>query len=300
MDLRTSAIALSLLATACAGRSDPAPLEVPDAHGLEVACASPGPDTDRDGLSDRCELELAAAFAPSLRVAAGGCNWDTSVAPARLGGEYLFAVESMGADRVRVAYLPAYYRDCGWTGVKCWLPLVDCAAHDGDSEAIMLDLVRDADATSWSVEAVFLSAHCFGSGDDCRWYRGAELERFRWANGRARGAPIVWVADGRQANYPSRSACDGGHSSIDSCDQNDLGYRYPIRDERQNIGSRDVPIDSDGCVTAEALGSSSSLTASDVEECFWTADARFSGWQEAGSGEGVTPYERYLSEIARF
>lgn len=295
-------MALTVLAIACAGGRAPAPAPniSSGARGLQVDCPPAGPDTDRDGVSDRCELELAVAFAPGLRVAPGGCNWDASVAPARLGGEYVFAVQSTDADRVRVAYLPAYYRDCGWGGVKCWLPFVDCDPHDGDSEAIVLDLVRGGEETSWSVEAIFLSAHCFGSGDDCRWYEGAEMERFHWVDGSVRGAPIVWVSEGRQANYPSRSACDGGHSSIDTCDRNDVEYRYPIRDQRQNIGSRAVPIDSDGCVTARALGSSSSMPAPDAEECFWTADALFGGWQRAGSSEGVTPYERYLVEIARF
>ena len=291
-----------VVATGCAGaRIDPtSQIEAPESSGVEVSCPSVGTDSDRDGLSDQCELELAAAFAPTLRVATGGCNWDTSVAPPRLGGEYLFAVESTGSDGARVAYLPAYYRDCGWNGAKCWLPFVNCDPHAGDSEAVVLDLVRESHGRKWSVEAIFLSAHCFGSGNDCRWYRGTELERFRWLDGVPYGAPIVWVAEGRQANYPSRSACDAGHSSIDTCDRNHDEYRYPIRSVGQNIGSRLVPIGSDGCISAEDVGSSSSVPEPGVEECFWTADTVFGGWQRDGRGSGVTPYDRYLAEIAEF
>lgn len=69
-----------------------------------------GADRDADGLSDACELGLARAFAPVLMVRAAGCNWDTSVRPARPGGGYLHAVQRAGAT-VRVAYLPAYFRD---------------------------------------------------------------------------------------------------------------------------------------------------------------------------------------------
>ena len=50
-------------------------------------CAA-GPDSDADGLSDLCEAQIARAFAPVLVVAAGGCDWDSSVSVARLGGEY--------------------------------------------------------------------------------------------------------------------------------------------------------------------------------------------------------------------
>src|SRR5690606_3383380 len=139
------------------------------------------------------------------------------------------------------AYLPAYYRDCGWAGAKCLLPFVNCAPHAGDSEFVVVDAVRRGDR--WVTAAVFLSAHCFGgSGADCRWYRGLEVERFAWADGVALGAPIVWVAEGRQANYPGRAACDRGHHRIDTCDANRLAYRYPIASTAQNIGSRARPV----------------------------------------------------------
>lgn len=108
-------------------------------------------------------------------------------------------------------------------------------------------------------------------------------------------APVAWVAEGRQANYPSRRTCDNGHHSLDTCEKHDLRYHFPV-DPARNLGSRDVPIARDGCVPASALPSDA-VDPSGVE-CFWRADALFRGWQNAEVG--VTPYERYLRDIAGF
>ena len=127
-------------------------------------CFAATEDGDRDGLDDRCELSLARAFAPALMVAPGGCDWDDGVSPARLGGGYYFGVQPVSdTGDIRIAYLPAYYRDCGWGGLKCWLPYVDCSPHAGDSEAIFVDVASTSDGR-WQTRALFLSAHCWGSG----------------------------------------------------------------------------------------------------------------------------------------
>lgn len=253
-------------------------------------CAVPvTADRDRDGLSNACESALAYAFSPLLTVRTGGCNWD--FAANRPGGGYFYAVQPQDSV-VRVAYLPAYFRDCGWKGLKCWLPWVDCAPHNGDSEIIVLELRAGDRNDGWSLTGVFLSAHCFGrTSSSCRWYRGTELKEFD----RVGAAPVVRVAEGRNANYPSRRACDKGHHSLDTCERHDLRYHFPI-DPAWNLGSRAVPIGRDGCVSASALPSDA-VDPSAVE-CFWRADAPFRGWQNAEVG--VTPYERYLREIAGF
>ena len=70
-------------------------------------------DPDGDTMDNRCEDALAAAFAPGLEVARD-CNYDTGVG--RQGGEYYYGVQPYhdGANTVvRIAYLPAYYLDCG-------------------------------------------------------------------------------------------------------------------------------------------------------------------------------------------
>jgi hypothetical protein len=263
----------------------------------DTACSTTSPDLDNDGLSDSCELSLAQAFAPQLVVAGSGCNFDTSVSPSRLGGEYYFGVQRSG-DNVRIAYLPAYYRDCGWRGAKCWLPFVDCAPHAGDSELIIIDVGRDDRTQRWRTNAIFLSAHCFGRSDgDCRWYRASELSEFDWVA----GAPVVWVAEGRQANYANASACDRGHSFIDTCDQNFVRYRFPIQSQSQNIGSRTHPAGAnDGCVGPDHIGWKSIMTVAGSIECLWSRARPFRGWQSSAMRGAATPYGRYLDEIASF
>jgi len=245
-------------------------------------------DFDGDGLGDACETALATTFAPQLVVRAEGCNWDSTYN--RLGGGYFYAVQPVGKV-VRIAYAPAYFYDCGWTGAKCLLPLIDCSQHAGDSELIVLEL-RRASTNEWSVAAIFLSAHCFGrSTGDCRWYLGSDLNHFRWLGTH----PTIWVAEGRNANYRSWSECDRGHHTIDTCDHNDTVYPVPVLPNR-NLGSRTVPRANHGCVAGSEL--SSDLVEMDSVECFWRRDAPFRGWQVSVSG--VTGYERYLREIADF
>lgn len=144
---------------------------------------------------------------------------------------------------------------------------------------------------------MFLSAHRFGrSGGDCRWYRDDELDAFEWVDGVEAGAPVVWVAEGRNANYPSRSACDRGHHSIDTCDHHSARYRFPVISDLQNIGSRIRPVNGTGCVSGSDLLHSGTRVETAEVECFWSEDTPFRGW--TGGGRGVTPYARYLREIA--
>ncbi|MEX2049156.1 MAG: hypothetical protein WEB90_06235 [Gemmatimonadota bacterium] len=250
-----------------------------------------GPDSDLDGLSDLCEIELAAAYAPVLVTSPSACNWDAS--SGRLVGGYLFGAEPVG-DRIRLLYLPAYLMDCGWSGPKCLLSWGGgCDPHAADSEVIAIDLAPGADG-AWSAERVFLSAHCF---DDraCRWYDALELD---WLE----GAPYVWVAEGKNANYPSRAACDSGHWHFDTCDRNDRSYRFPVESERQNIGSalRPFPAHTDdpACVAAGEIPHLADAPGTDSRavECLWT-DVAFRGW--AGpEAAGVTGYARYFAELA--
>ena len=290
-----AAIVLACGAHACATHSG-ALLSESEGQAVgwnQTACFQAATDTDADGVDDNCELAVAAAFAPLLVVNPSGCNWDTTVKPARLGGGYLFAVQRLG-DALRVAYLPAYFRDCGWSGVKCLLPGVECEGHAGDSEMIALDLV--AGDERWRTVRVFLSAHCFGrTGANCRWYEENELAKFAWYVGRTAGAPVVWVAEGRQANYASRRACDAGHHAIDTCDRHMLAYRFPIYSNAQNIGSAHRPA-ADGCVRAADMPLRSGLAGPGME-CFWT-ERSFRGWNT--DSQGATSYLRYLSEIAGF
>jgi len=273
--------------------------------GVSAACRirpDTTDDSDADGLSDLCELFVAQAFAPEFVIATGGCDWDESVWPARAGGEYYFAVDRRGGDTLRIAYAPAYYRDCGWQGIKCWLPFVDCSGHAGDSEFIALDVHADRVSRKWRTVAIFLSAHCFDRHDsNCRWYRGTDLDAFGWAGGIRGGVPAIWISEGRHANYPAQARCDRGKFHLDTCDRNVTAFRYPVRHDRQNLGSPAHPAGSaGGCVDPRQAGWNSALTVAGATECFWLEDDRFRGWQGPGNDRGATPYARYLIGIAGF
>jgi hypothetical protein len=302
-------LASTCLALACAvgGRSTGAP-----PVGISLAwtpdrCRVPGRDRDIDGVDDECELALAKAFAPELIVDARDCSWDVSVEPARLGGGYMFAVESAPDHRaMQIAYMPAYYRDCGWEGLPCVARGPDCAAHAGDSELIVIQ-ARYHPSARWVADAVFLSALCFGrSAGRCRWYRGNELRHFAWVGGIPRGAPRIWVARGKHANYPSPRECDTGHWYYDSCDGNAVVYRFPVVSTAQNIGSRHHPLPQGdafnraGCFAAERLPLPSAATNAGTRECFWSTTAPFRGWQRDRAGHAPTPYAVVLRPATPF
>lgn len=253
-------------------------------------------DADLDGLADGCEMALAYAFAPLLVVDPDECGWNAE--RRMLDGGWLWAVgRARGDGPVRVAYLPAYVDDCGWSLPACAVLPRTCRPHAGDSEAIVVEL-RPLSGGRWRTARVFLSAHCHGRSDGrCRWFEGAELERFRRVDGRVGGAPVVWVASGKHANYPSPGACDAGHWGFDACDRNTASFHYPI-DPLRNLGSHERPtpaLDTQRCVPAFAVGLDGVVDDPNASECPWDDD-RFRGWR--GGGEGATGYAVYLREVA--
>ena len=264
------------------------------------SCQTVQLDSDQDDLDDGCELDLAAAFAPELVVDTADCLWQADISPPRLAGGYLFAVKPLGRG-VRIAYLPAYYRDCGWTGTACVVRLGQCGSHSGDSELIVLD-VEPSTNGDWRTTAVFLSAHCFGRSDGrCRWYRGADLDSFEWLGGTRFGVPRVWVARGKHANYPTQDSCDSGHWFLDSCDGNAIQMRFPVLTTRQNIGSRQHPLPGgDGCIVAAELPLPGGAVAEQARECPWSDAQAFTGWQSTPARGAATPYSRYLTRVASF
>jgi hypothetical protein len=270
-------------------------------------CLAAEHDRDADAVDDECELALARALAPELVVDPRDCSWDAAARPPRLAGGYLFAAQTApDGQAIRIAYLPAYYRDCGWQGLPCLTRGRHCGGHDGDSEIVVVETAYDSVAARWMTRAIFLSAHCFGRSDGrCRWYTGADLRYFAWVRGIRRGAPRVWVARGKHAKYPSPRECDSGHWYYDSCDGNAVAYRFPVLSSAQNIGSRRRPLPRDvsgpaGCVATEQLLLRSSRVASGARECFWDPPTPFRGWQHQASGEAPTAYSRVLRFAAGF
>ena len=256
-------------------------------------CGDTGADADQDGLADACELAIAHAFAPLLRVHPGDCAVIAGASTLQAG--FLFVAQPVAAG-VRVAYLPAYARDCGWSGAVCWLRGRGCGGHAGDSELIVVDVAPTA-AGEWRPVGVFLSAHCFGGADGrCRWYRGASLAQLAWDS---TGAPVVWVARGKHANYPSAGSCDRGHWGFDSCDGNTETIRFPIQTMTQNLGSRAVPgPTADGCLSAAQFPPGSPWRAPQGRECFWDAAQPFRGWQVRHDGAAPSAYGVVLARLA--
>jgi hypothetical protein len=197
---------------------------------------------------------------------------------------------------VRIAYLPAYYRDCGWSGPARAMRLGRTDAHDGDSELIVLELSPDSAAGGWEVVAVFLSAHCGGrAGGQCRWFRGRELGAFEWTAGPLRSAPRVWVSTGKHAHYRTRGECERGHWLQEGCESRSVAYRFPMVSPAQNIGSRAHPTgEGAGCVATEALPLGTAGAAPKAVECMWNEWLPFRGWQAERDGDAPTPYARLL------
>ncbi len=205
-------------------------------------------DPDGDTMDNACEDALAAAFAPGLWVA-GDCNYDPGVG--RQGGEYYYGVQPYAPlqARVRLVYLPAYYWDCG-SPTEGGQPLGD--GHDGDSEFFIVDVQFNDTTRHWVTQQIFLSAHCgTPTSQRCMWYPDpttttvtptGTAQPFSWVDGKVRGAPVIWVAEGKHSNYSTREDCDaGGLAGSDTCDQNDRFYRFPVRFTQQNIWSRAIP-----------------------------------------------------------
>ena len=285
--------ALLLAAVARGGAAAAEPWPPPAA-----ACAADyGADRDGDGLPDECEARLAAAFAPELLADREDCLWDsTASGGAHLRGGYLYVVAPLERGRVRIAYLPAYFRDCGWGGVARVMRFGRSDAHDGDSELIVLDLAPGPGPEGLEVGGVFLSAHCGGrAGGDCRWFRGRALNDFAWTAERRLGAPRVWVSTGKHAHYRSRGDCDRGHWRQEGCADRPVAYRFPVVSPAQNIGSRARPAgQGHGCVVTEALPLGAEGAAPGAMECLWSEWTPFRGWQAERTGEAPTPYARLL------
>jgi hypothetical protein len=314
--------AFAAVILAFASYTAPAALAASSGPGLNVgytwaSCHSTTQDLDHDGLLDFCENGLAAAFAPGMQVQPDG-DWDNGVVmngipyPARLGGDYGFAVQEdpTGAAVIRIAYLPAYYYDQGSYG----------SPHSGDSEFIVVNVAYNASSGRWETENVFLSAHCNAkqlglSVDwDCQWW---DRSSFQWVDGITWGAPIVWVSIMKHANFYSQARCQNWQGFPDDCPSAQYFYRFPVDFAQQNIGSADYPLPwrFDGTPTRDCVppfwnsGRLRQLNpaaySGSYRECWWSlysssgAPTKFTGWLDP-FGELPTGYGPILQEFTGF
>jgi hypothetical protein len=249
------------------------------------ACFQPAAydDIDSDSLSTSCEDALAASFAPMMRMS--GADRNFVPAQGMVGGEYYFAVTRIsigGEERVRILYMPAYYRDEGSvTGAF--------ESHNGDSEFITIDVADPYNSGVWETRQVFMSAHCGAvyNGDACGWYNAGAFE---WYNGYL-GAPIVWVSQDKHANYHSYQQCEWSADGVDRCSDNNVAIRFPVT-PGYNIGSFHAQL-------VDVVGGRRPGTRAlpGATESMWQAIGaqQFYGWlQHVG---GATPYGLILSQM---
>jgi hypothetical protein len=244
-------------------------------------------DADLDWLADHCELELARAFAPGLQLS-DNCG----------DGEPHWAAKYFNSRGiVRLAFMPAYYLDCGYAG------------HIGDAELIVVEVTFNYSTQHWEFRRMWLSAHHDAAFYGLQWGqdRSQWVERSgtRFGGGnqfftppRYLGHPIVAVATGKHANYSSPSKCENAVQNIvgiyaDSC-YNGPSFRFPIVPSR-NVGSRFV--DHVGCTVSTRRSEGLYVGC----EAFYQWK-RFFGWQVipyALQGNtyyaGSTPYSELLN-----
>lgn len=237
---------------------------IPNLPSGEV-CWGPGPDEDHDGVSDSCELQVAAAFMPTLWIAQG----EKSVAR-----RPYFAARPLNAalHTLRIFYLDAYFEDHGIPS----LGIFNVFAHDGDSEFQVLDVHAEADGR-WYLDQVFLSAHLETACDASGWFDYAQLEYV----GAYRGAPRIYVAGNKHGSYHSKAACDRGCFFTDSCSQG----RQEALDPRNRLEARNVGSITRPLINAVTVNGQTERLLDDVE---------FKGWDDQAGKSNSTPYRARL------
>lgn len=229
-------------------------------------------DTDKDWLADHCEGELARAFAPRMHF-----SWDSCPE-----GEPYWAAKMFVSGRVRLAYMPAYYDDCGSFG------------HVGDSEFIVVEVQFNPGTRHWEFVSMFLSAHYGSPNDQSEWPTAINVE----FKARSLAFPTVWVAQDKHANYKSVMNCNSGEDHLsDHCTS--VSYfpvRFPVFANR-NAGSRHT--DLLGCVRSVV-----NTVAHPGLECFyardpaepWYGNHSFDGWHGENGGGGTGYYTWLMSD----
>lgn len=270
----------------------------PSAPGLYIAgtaytgdgCMEYGGDLDYDGLSDECEHQLALHFAPLL----------SFVYADDVRREPRYAAQWVGSGVVRIAYLLSYWMDNGAPGAPLCMPWFEgCAGHVGDSEYIALDLAFSSATQHWRVVGAALSAHetpyvCSESQSVVV----CPLPKIGWKSGNLQfpghpqAAPLIFVSDGKHANYPSDAACDaGGTYHSDDCSSPRYTDLVQVS-QSNNIGSRDHRL-IDGVTTSN---STHPVDSSQYIEYYWTSQD-FHGWFSPSISATSRPYSTILTEL---
>ena len=221
-------------------------------------------DVDQDGVGDFCENRVALAFAPQLVVSTTDM----------VGREPRWAMRVVSNDgpvqALGIFYALSYYVDNGTTDPLCenffGAPL--CRGHYGDSENLIFRVDYDSTSTHWVLTEADLSQH------------GAHQNLFADESGYVSalayplhpgGAPRIWVAYSKHANYASVKSCDrGAYFHMDLC-QAPFSYTWLGVDGNGDLGSSTHHL-------IDCVSSTNPLYSGNGQECYWSA-SRFSGWQ---------------------
>jgi len=237
-------------------------------------------DTDQDGLSDFCEYNLAAAFAPELWYAS---NDDIGREP------HWVAAPVPGGEVFRIAYLISYYVDNGTTSGVCNNPYgnVKCRGHYGDSEWIALDVGYNEGTRHWVLRTARYSVH----ESVLTYTQGAgEYPPGLTYPSHPGAYPRSWVSFGKHANYGSQAECDsGGGANMDDCSLANSAARVSAGGNL-NLGSRGTHTPAQDCM----VSSNPVLAEYGYIECYWT-NRNFAGW--SGSTPDTDPYSPKLADL---
>lgn len=238
-------------------------------------CRSGEDDADGDAMRDSCEHSLAYAFRPYLRIQG------SDVCPAR--EPYWSATHASSVRGARIFYALSYYHDCGRGSIGGL-----GGPHYGDSEFIVVLLRNFAGTNIWAVESVTMSAH-HGTGSQATRTFPHDDSRLTYPDQR-RGAPLVWAALDKHANYPTRDECDAGGYGYDECFFNFSDVRVETL-ASANIGNSTQNV----YPTTRALNTPTRSRAGHPGvESFWTTTFKFCGWQDTSNPTGPgSPWVTY-------
>ncbi|HEU5466878.1 MAG TPA: hypothetical protein VFU75_08305 [Gemmatimonadales bacterium] len=247
-------------------------------------------DSDQDGLSDFCEVQLAVAFAPELFYSVqddirGEPHW---VAQAVDGGDDA---------EILIGFLMSYYKDWGSKALPCsgtpFGQYFDCLGHNGDSEVIYLYVDYDFDTEHWVLKEAQYSQHgtlvSFGRTVFGTTYSYPPQVSYPSHPG---AYPRSWVSEGKHANYENQSSCNsGGFLGVDTCVDNSQAARFQVS-STANLGSRSHHTSSQDCMVSN--NPSYEYYAGGRVECYWTIKP-FRGWvPDSIGGDQSTDYSDIL------
>jgi hypothetical protein len=200
--------------------------------------------------------------------------------------------------------LLGYYFDLGVQGsnnyaacklVSFWNLLGDCDGHHGDSEHVVLTIYYNPSTRHWLLEQEALSHH-FG------YIQVTPAKVLGYPNiqyaGRLGTAPLIWVAQGKHANYTNQQACEDGNGggylvdlvfSFDTCGGNN-SFFTPTAGGNRNIGSQQRQL-----INCVASQNPFYQNPPRLPECFWSAP-KFFGWQL----DHTTSSDGYIIHLRRW